>query len=87
MSDEETVTCPNCGAEAELIESGTFTEPDNMSVDKIVFDGVARWVEFDEQLVYRMYRCEACDRRVRQIEWDDEIEPPVLVPPTPPERR
>lgn len=81
MSDES-VSCPNCGATAELVEDGTFTDPDEVAVDKIVFDGDARWVEFDDQLVYEKYRCGECDREIRQVEWDGEVEPPVLVPTT-----
>ncbi|MFW5918138.1 MAG: hypothetical protein ACOCR0_01520 [Haloferacaceae archaeon] len=84
MSDAATgdgdVRCPNCGAEVEPAESGTFTDPEELSVDKIVFDGVARWVEFEDRIEYQMYRCPECQRRVRQVEWDGEIEPPVLVP-------
>lgn len=81
MSDES-VSCPNCGATAKPVEGGTFTDPEEVAVDKIVFDGEARWVEFDDELVYRKYRCEECDREIRQIEWDGELEPPVVVPRT-----
>jgi DNA-directed RNA polymerase subunit RPC12/RpoP len=81
MSDEA-VSCPNCGAPAEPIEGGTFTDPEEVAVDKIVFDGEARWVEFDDELVYQKYRCGECDREVRQIRWDGDLEPPVLVPET-----
>jgi DNA-directed RNA polymerase subunit RPC12/RpoP len=81
MSDE-TVSCPNCGAPAEPTEGDTFTDPEAVAVDKIVFDGEARWVEFDDQLVYQKYRCSECSRESRQIEWDGTLEPPVLVPQT-----
>jgi DNA-directed RNA polymerase subunit RPC12/RpoP len=86
MSDE-VVSCPNCGAPAEPTEGGTFTDPEEVAVDKIVFDGDARWVEFDDELVYQKYRCPECGHEIRQIEWDGELEPPVLVPEGPPEKR
>ena len=77
---EEGVACPQCGATATLTERRRHADPDGVAVDKIVFDGVARWVEFDDELVYRVYRCPECDREVRQVEWDGETETPVLVP-------
>lgn len=77
---EESVACPACGTEAEFVESATYTDDTNLTVDKIVFDGEARWVEFDDELVYRVFWCPHCECELRQVEWDGELEAPMLDP-------
>lgn len=80
MSEEPTVTCPACGTTAEFVEGRTYTDPDEVAVDKIVFDGVAEWVEIDDELEYRLFWCPECECQLRQVEWDGETEPPVRDP-------
>ncbi|MFB6096520.1 MAG: hypothetical protein ABEJ74_03940 [Haloferacaceae archaeon] len=79
-SDEETVPCPVCGTESELIESATYRNPNNLTVDKIVYEGEARWVEFDDELVYRSFWCPHCECELRQVEWDGVRETPMMDP-------
>lgn len=80
MSEDPTVVCPACGTTAEFVESRTYTDPDEVAVDKIVFKGEAEWVDIDHELVYRMFWCPECECQLRQVEWDGEVEAPVRDP-------
>lgn len=80
VEEVPTVPCPVCGEPADIVQTDVHRNPDNIAVDKIVFDGVARWATFDDALVYRIFHCDRCDCDLRQVEWDGERETPMMDP-------